>query len=97
MKQFDVKYSWTENRHRAFVAVKKLLSEGEDTLLVYYNPDFLIKLYCDVSNEGTVDVIVHGFGQTIRIYYGIHKFNSYLQGRHFKIMKDHKHLTNESL
>nr|XP_029711533.1 uncharacterized protein K02A2.6-like [Aedes albopictus] len=114
----DVKFSWTENRQRAFAAIKKLLSE--DTVLVHYNSDMPIKLYCDASNEGIGDVIVHEFPgkserpisfasrvfkkhdagysvidkEALAIYYGINKFNTFLQGRHFKLMTDHKPLTS---
>ncbi|XP_062714146.1 uncharacterized protein K02A2.6-like [Aedes albopictus] len=114
----DVKFSWTENRQRAFAVIKKLLSE--DTVLVHYNSDMPIKLYCDASNEGIGAVIVHEFPdkserpisfasrvfkkhvagysvidkEALAIYYGINKFNTYLQGRHFKLMTDHKPLTS---
>ena len=98
-----VSWKWTKRCQQAFQELKGQLVSSD--MLIHYNPDLPLKLDCDASTcverpiayaSRTLTQSEKGYSQlekeALSLTLGVKKFHTFLYGRRFTLVTDHKPL-----
>ena len=86
----NVPWQWTETEQNAFDNVKSLLLK--DDVLVHYDSSYgLGAVLSHTMPDGSERPIAYA-SRSLSIVWGVKKFQTYLEGRHFSLITDHKPL-----